>query len=77
MTLGSIPHSRLQADGDGLLPDIKMAEAADHAEAVKLAGLFLETADQQHLAVEFQHLRIGRLIADGLGRTFAIGGGSR
>jgi hypothetical protein len=41
----------LQAHDDGLLADIEVAEAADQAHAVKLAGLFLESADQQHVAV--------------------------
>ena len=34
------------------------AEAADEAEAVELARLLFEAADQQHLAVEFEHLRV-------------------
>ena len=41
----------LHADDDRFLADIEVAEAADEAHAVKLAGLFLEAADQQHLAV--------------------------
>jgi len=35
----------LHADHHGLLADIEVAEAADRAHAVKLAGLFLEPAD--------------------------------
>ena len=45
---------RLQADRHCLLPDIEMAEAADQAHAVQLAGLFLKSADQHHLPVEFE-----------------------
>ena len=41
----------LQPDNDRLLPDIKMAEAADQPHAVKLARLFLESADEQHITV--------------------------
>jgi hypothetical protein len=41
----------LHADHNGLLADVKMAEASDQAHAVHLAGLFLETADQQHVPV--------------------------
>ena len=44
-------RGHLHADDHGLLPDIEVAEAADEAHAVHLAGLFLETADHQHLAV--------------------------
>src|SRR5690606_28285871 len=39
------------ADHHGLLPDIEVAETADEAHAVKLAGLLFEAADQQHVAV--------------------------
>src|SRR3546814_16276691 len=53
---------RLDAHGDRFLPDIEVAEAADQAQAVKLAGLFLETADQHHLPVEFQQLFLAGVI---------------
>ena len=43
---------RLHADDDGFLADIEMAEAADQAHAVELAGSLLEAADQQHVAIE-------------------------
>src|SRR5437868_3228673 len=64
---------RLQADRDRLLADIEMAEAADQAETVKLPGPLLEAANEQHLAVEFEHLVLRRLVGRRLGRTFAIG----
>ena len=41
----------LHADDDRFLADIEVAEAADQAHAVHLAGLLLEAADQQHVAV--------------------------
>ncbi len=44
----------LKADNDRFLSDIEVAETANQAHAVKLACLFLEPADQQHLAVKFQ-----------------------
>ena len=50
----------LDADRHGLLADIEVAEAADQAHAVELAGLLLEAADQQHLAVVAEQL-LGRL----------------
>ena len=51
---------RLQPDRDGLLADVKVAEAADQAEAVQLPGLFLEAADEQHLLVEMlQQVGVG------------------
>jgi hypothetical protein len=40
----------LHADHDSFLADIEVTKAADRAHAVKLAGFFLEPADQQHLA---------------------------
>ena len=49
----------LHADDDGFLADIEMAEAADRAHAVELAGLFLEAADQQHVAQRAQLLLLG------------------
>ena len=44
----------LHAHHNRFLPDIEVAETADQAHAIKLAGLFLEAADQQHLAVSHQ-----------------------
>src|ERR1700674_4392328 len=41
----------LHADDDGFLTDVEVAEPADEAHAVHLAGLFLEAADEQHLAI--------------------------
>ncbi len=41
----------LEPDDDGLLSDIEMAEPADQTHAVKLACLFLESADEQHVSV--------------------------
>ena len=54
---------RLQPDRDRFLADVEVAEAADQAEAVELAGLLLEAADQQHLPVEFEQLVLARLVA--------------
>ena len=54
---------RLQPDRDRFLADVEVAEAADQAEAVELAGLLLEPADQQHLLVEVQQLVLARAIA--------------
>ncbi len=34
-----------------LLADIEVAEAADQPHAIELAGLFLEAADEKHLAI--------------------------
>jgi hypothetical protein len=52
---------RLQAHGDGLLANVEVAEAPDQAHAVELAGAFLEAADEQHVAVEPEHVDIARL----------------
>ena len=51
----------LQPDHHRLLADVEMAEAADQPHAVELARLLLETADQQHLAVELQQFVLGRV----------------
>src|SRR5690606_5002655 len=40
----------LHTDDNGFLADVKVAEAADKAHAVKLPGLFFEAADKEHFA---------------------------
>ncbi len=59
MTWSPSLDRHLHADDDGFLADIEVAEAADQPHAVKLAGLLLEAADQQHLAIGVQ-LLLGR-----------------
>jgi len=49
-------QGHLHADDDGFLADIEMAKATDRAHSVELAGLFLETPDQQHVAQRGQFL---------------------
>ncbi len=44
------PARHEDAGGHRLLPDIQVQEAADVPHAVELAGLFLEAADEQHVA---------------------------
>ncbi len=56
-------RGHLHADDDGLLADVEMAEAADQAHAVHLAGLLLEAADEQHLAIGVELLVLGELRA--------------
>jgi hypothetical protein len=53
--LVTLHHRHLHADDDRFLADVEVAEAADQAHAVHLAGLFLEAADEQHhpVGVEF------------------------
>ena len=46
----------LHAHHHGLLADIEVAEAADRAHTVKLAGLLLEAPDQEHVAQRLQFL---------------------
>jgi len=46
----------LHADDDSLLADIEVTEAADEAHAVKLAGLLLEAANEQHQPIGRQLL---------------------
>ena len=62
MTSSPSSMRHLHADHHGFLADIQMAEAADQTHAIKLAGLLLEPADQQHRAVgpqEFVAIRTG------------------
>ncbi len=49
--LVAVGDRHLHAGHDRFLADIEMAEAADIAHAVKLPGLLLEAADQQHQAI--------------------------
>ncbi len=51
----------LHADHHGLLADVEVAEAADQAHAVHLAGLLLEAADQQHVAVGGEFLVLAEI----------------
>ena len=44
-------QAHLHANHDRFLADIKMTETANQTHAVKLAGLFFEPADQQHVAI--------------------------
>src|SRR5581483_12181670 len=43
-----------RADGDRLLADVQVQEAADLGLRVRLGGVLLEAADEQHLAVHGQ-----------------------
>src|SRR5580692_3251299 len=54
--LVTVKLGHLHADDDRFLADIKVAEAADQAHAVHLAGLLLEAADRQHLAQRLELL---------------------
>jgi hypothetical protein len=54
-------QGHLHADHHGLLPDIEVAEAADRTHAIELAGLFLETPDQEHVAERSEVLFPGEL----------------
>jgi len=64
-------RGRHHADDNGFLADIEMTEAADQAHAVKLAGLFLEAADHQHLAIEMQ--QVFRRCRGALGLALGLG----
>ena len=67
----------LHADHHGLLADVEMAEAADQAHAVHLAGLLLEAADQQHVVIGAKLLVLGKvgerplIVAGARGRSIA------
>ncbi len=65
--LVAVPDGHLHADDHGLLADVEVAEAADEAHAVHLAGTLLETADGQHLREGVEFLLVaegGRLGGD-------------
>src|SRR5262249_7213460 len=70
----------LHAEDDRLLPDVKVAEAADQAHAVELPGLFFESSDEEHLAISVKLLlavEIRRLRRRFDGRPAHRGGLSR
>ena len=50
-----------KADNNSFLSDIKVAEPANQTHAIKLARLFLESADQQHFAIEIQQFLGGNI----------------
>ena len=73
MTSSPSLDRHLHADDDGFLADIQVAEAADQAHAVELAGLFLEPPDQQHGAIRFhQRVPVHRLLL-GFSALFSLG----
>ena len=67
--LVAVLDRHLHADHDRFLADVEMAEAADQAHAVHLPGLFLEAANEQHLAIggEFLFLAEGGNLLGGSG----------
>jgi hypothetical protein len=73
--LVALDQRHLHAGDDGLLADVEMAEAADEAHAVELAGLFLEAADEKHRAIGGDVLvgaELRRFRRDRQGRRFRI-----
>ena len=67
--LVALAEGGLDADDDGFLADVEVAEAADETHAIELAGLFLEAADEQHVAIGFEQL----VLAHGLRLVGAFG----
>ena len=63
----------LKSNRDRLLADIEVTETADKSEPVKLPGLFLEPANEQHILVEPYELLLRCLVGLGLVGSFAIG----
>ena len=61
---------RMQADNYSFLTDIEMAETADLAHAIELAGLFLKPPDQQHIAIHGDQIVLRRQV---VGRRCATG----
>src|SRR5207247_2925019 len=55
----AVADGHLHPDDDRLLPDIEVAEAADQAHAVHLAGALLETANQEHPREGLELLLLG------------------
>ncbi len=60
----------LKTDNNGFLTNVEVAEAANQAHAIKLAGLFFETTDKEHVLVVLKELflryiRFGCLFARG------------
>ncbi len=59
--LVAVDQRHLHAGDDGFLADVEMAEAADEAHAVELAGLLLEAADEEHAAIGCKLLFLGEV----------------
>jgi hypothetical protein len=51
----------LHADDDRLLTDVEVAKTADQSHAVELPRLFLEPADEKHLAIGMKLLLLAEL----------------
>ena len=66
--LVAFDQRHLHAGDDGFLADVEVAEAADEAHAVELAGLLLEAADQQHVAIGRELLFLGEFAGFGADR---------
>jgi hypothetical protein len=54
--LVTLLQRHLHADDHRLLADVEVAEAADRTHSIELTRLFLETADQKHVAQGSQFL---------------------
>ena len=54
-------QGHLHSNDDRFLANVKMAKPADEPHAVELASFFLEAADQQHLPVGVDFLRLGKI----------------
>ncbi len=65
----------LHADDDSFLADIEVTEPTDKAHAIELAGLFLETADQQHFTIGVKILVLAEV--RGVLARKLLGGGFR
>ena len=72
-----VPEGAQRADRHGLLADVEVAEAADLAQRVRLRGLLLETAAQQHDAEHPVQLLLARTSAQPLPATAGLRGAAR
>jgi hypothetical protein len=67
MPMTTLLQGHLHPDADGFLADIEMAKTANQPHAIKLARLFLEPANEQHVAIVFeQGGAFGRVVAPSL-----------
>ena len=67
----------LHAHHNSLLADVEMAETANQAHAIHLAGLFLETPDEQHFAIGMKFLITGEFGWSRIFLRFGPGRGRR
>jgi hypothetical protein len=64
-----VTHQCEGADGDGLLPDVKMKKPAHFPLLVEFEGGLFETSNPEHIGEEAEFLLLGQV---GVDRSFGV-----